>query len=142
MRRASQCTIVEGRTQAVLTAADVVLVASGTATLETLLCKRPMVVAYRLGALTAFVLKHLGLLKAPFFAQPNLLAGRQVVPELAQGDVTPERLGREIERWLDEPEAVGRARRRCLRPSTGSCARARAGRPPTLSSALARGAAP
>ncbi len=98
--------VVEGRTQPVLTAADVVLVASGTATLETLLCKRPMVVAYRLGALTAFLLRGLGLLKAPFFAQPNLLAGRQVVPELAQGNVTPERLGTEIERWLDAPEAV------------------------------------
>ncbi len=99
--------VVEGRTQVALTASDVVLVASGTATLETLLCKRPMVVAYRLGALTAFLLRGLGVLKAPFFAQPNLLAGRQVVPELAQGDVTPERLGMEIERWLDAPEAVG-----------------------------------
>ncbi len=98
--------IVEGRTQAALTAADAVLVASGTATLETLLCKRPMVVAYRLGALTAFLLRGLGLMKAPFFAQPNLLAGRQVVPELAQGDVTPERMGGELERWLDDPEAV------------------------------------
>ncbi|HET8692846.1 MAG TPA: lipid-A-disaccharide synthase [Steroidobacteraceae bacterium] len=98
--------VVERRTQAALTAADVVLVASGTATLETLLCKRPMVVAYRLGALTAFALRHLGLMKAPYFAQPNLLAGRMVVPELAQGEVTPERLGRELERWLDEPEAV------------------------------------
>ncbi len=95
-----------GRSQAVLTAADVVLVASGTATLETLLCKRPMVVAYRLGGLTAFALRRLGLLKAPFFAQPNLLAGRKVVPELSQGEVTPERLGREVERWLDEPEAA------------------------------------
>ena len=95
-----------GRSQAVLTAANVVLVASGTATLETLLCKRPMVVAYRLGALTAFALRHLGLLKSPFFAQPNLLAGRKVVPELAQGDVDPDRLGPEIERWLDGPEAV------------------------------------
>lgn len=98
--------LVEGRTQVALAAASVVLVASGTATLETLLCKRPMVVAYRLGALTAFVLRHLGLLKAPYFAQPNLLAGRVVVPELAQAEVTPERLGREIERWLDEPDAV------------------------------------
>jgi lipid-A-disaccharide synthase len=98
--------VVERRTQAALTAADVVLVASGTATLETLLCKRPMVVAYRLGALTAFALRHLGLMKAPYFAQPNLLAGRMVVPELAQGEVTPERLGRELERWLDEPEAA------------------------------------
>lgn len=99
-------TVVEGRTQAALTASDVVLVASGTATLETMLCKRPMVVAYRLGALTAFALRGLGLLKAPFFAQPNLLAGRRVVPELAQGEVTPERLGQELGRWLDEPEAV------------------------------------
>jgi lipid-A-disaccharide synthase len=65
-----------------------------------------MVVAYRLGALTAFALRHLGLMKAPYFAQPNLLAGRMVVPELAQGEVTPERLGRELERWLDEPEAA------------------------------------
>ena len=95
-----------GQSQSVLTASDVALVASGTATLETLLCKRPMVVAYRLGALTAFALRHLGLLKAPYFAQPNLLAGRKVVPELAQDDVQPERLGREIERWLDGPEAV------------------------------------
>lgn len=100
--------IVEGRTQAVLTASDVVLVASGTATLETLLCKRPMVVAYRLGGLTAFLLRGLKLLKAPFFAQPNLLAGREVVPELAQGDVTPARLGEAIERWLDSPEEVHR----------------------------------
>jgi lipid-A-disaccharide synthase len=98
--------LVDGRARTVLTAANAALVASGTATLETLLCKRPMVVAYRLGALTAFVLQRLGLLKVSFFAQPNLLAGRRVVPELAQGEVTPERLGREIERWLDEPEAV------------------------------------
>jgi lipid-A-disaccharide synthase len=98
--------LVEGRTQAVLTASDVVLVASGTATLETLLCKRPMVVAYRLGGLTAFLLRGLGLLKVPFFSQPNLLAGRQVVPELAQGDVTPPRIGPELERWLDSPVEV------------------------------------
>jgi len=98
--------MVEGRTQAVLTASDVVLVASGTATLETLLCKRPMVVAYRLGGLTAFLLRGLGLLKVPFFSQPNLLAGRPVVPELAQGDVTPPRIGQELERWLDAPEEV------------------------------------
>ncbi len=99
--------LVDGRARTVLTAANVALVASGTATLETLLCKRPMVVAYRLGVLTAFALRRLGLLKAAYFAQPNLLAGRQVVPELSQGEVTAERLGREIERWLDDPDAVG-----------------------------------
>jgi len=98
--------LVEGRTQEVLTAADVVLVASGTATLETLLCKRPMVVAYRLGGLTALFLRGLGILKVPFFSLPNLLAGRRIVPELAQGDVTPPRIGQELERWLDEPKDV------------------------------------
>lgn len=134
-------TCVEGQAQAALTAADAVLVASGTATLETLLCKRPMVVAYRVGALTAFALRQLGLLKAPFFAQPNLLAGRRVVPELAQADVTAERLGREIERWLDEPEAVAELQvlftaihRQLRQGASGQAAEA------VL--ALARGAAP
>ncbi len=98
--------LVEGRTQAVLTASDVVLVASGTATLEAMLCKRPMVVAYRLGGLTAWLLRGMRLLKAPFFALPNLLAGRPVVAELAQGDVTPPRIGQELERWLDAPKDV------------------------------------
>lgn len=98
--------IVEGRAREALAAADAVLVASGTATLETLLCKRPMVVAYRLGWASAFALRRLRLLKAAHFAQPNLLAGDRLVPELAQGEVTPERLGRELERWLDSPAAV------------------------------------
>jgi len=98
--------VIEGQSRTALTAADAALVASGTATLETLLCKRPMVVAYRLGWMTALVLRSLQLLKAPYFAQPNLLAGRLVVPELAQGEVRPERLGREIERWLDQPTEV------------------------------------
>jgi lipid-A-disaccharide synthase len=98
--------VYEGRSRAVLTAADVAIVASGTATLETLLCKRPMVVAYRLAWPTALALRGLGLLKVPNFAQPNLLAGRKVVPELAQGEVSPERLGREVERWLEHPAEV------------------------------------
>lgn len=98
--------VIDGRSRVALTAADVALVASGTATLETLLCKRPMVVAYRLGWMTALVLRSMRMLKAPFFAQPNLLAGRLVVPELVQGDVSPERLGREIEHWLEEPAEV------------------------------------
>ncbi|MCU0977297.1 MAG: lipid-A-disaccharide synthase [Steroidobacteraceae bacterium] len=95
--------LTEGNAQRALAAADVVLVASGTATLETLLCKRPMVVAYRLGALTAWLLRSFGLMKAPFFAQPNLLAGRGVVPEIFQEQVTAERLAAELGRWLDAP---------------------------------------
>jgi lipid-A-disaccharide synthase len=93
----------DGHAQRALMAADVALVASGTATLETLLCKRPMVVAYRLGALTAWLLRSFGLMKAPFFAQPNLLAGGGVVPEVFQEEVTPGRLATELARWLEAP---------------------------------------
>lgn len=97
-------TLIDGEAQAALTAADCVLVASGTATLETLLCKRPMVVAYRLGRATATLIRALGVMKAPFFAQPNLLAGRRVVPELFQEEVTPQRLGAELAGWLEDPQ--------------------------------------
>ncbi len=98
--------VIQGQSCMALMAADAALLASGTATLEALLCKRPMVVAYRLGWMTAFALRSLRLLKSPYFAQPNLLAGRLIVPEFAQRQVRPESLGREIERWLDEPAAV------------------------------------
>jgi lipid-A-disaccharide synthase len=86
-------TLVDGNAQQVMAASDVVLLASGTATLEAMLVKRPMVVAYRLGALTSFLLKTLKLFKAPFFAQPNLLAGRQVVPEYFNDEVRADVLG-------------------------------------------------
>jgi lipid-A-disaccharide synthase len=86
-------TLVDGKAQQVMAASDVVLLASGTATLEATLVKRPMVVAYRLSLLTTFLLKTLKLFKAPFFAQPNLLAGRQVVPEYFNHEVRAEVLG-------------------------------------------------
>ena len=85
--------IFDGNAQAVMAASDVILLASGTATLEATLVKRPMVVAYRLGALTSFLLKHLKLFKAPFFAQPNLLAGRELVPEYFNREVRADVLG-------------------------------------------------
>ncbi len=111
--------LVDGQAERVLSACDVALVASGTATLETLLCKRPMVVAYRLGALTAWLLKNFGLMKAPHFAQPNLLAGRQLVPEIFQQDVTPERLGAEVLRWLDDTQAAAAVREQFLQIHAG-----------------------
>ncbi|HEY8540678.1 MAG TPA: lipid-A-disaccharide synthase [Steroidobacteraceae bacterium] len=83
----------DGRSQDVMAASDALLLASGTATLEATLVKRPMVVVYRLGALTTFLLKHLKLFKAQFFAQPNLLAGRAVVPEYFNEDVRADVLG-------------------------------------------------
>lgn len=83
----------DGFSQEVIAASDVVLLASGTATLEATLVKRPMVVAYRLGALTSFLLKRLKLFKAQFFAQPNLLAGRAIVPEYFNDEVRANVLG-------------------------------------------------
>jgi lipid-A-disaccharide synthase len=92
----------DGHAQTVLIAADVVLVASGTASLEAALCKRPMVVVYRLGAMTVWVLKRLNLVKSKFFAQPNLLADRRVVGEYFQAEIVPESIGAELLMWLDE----------------------------------------
>jgi lipid-A-disaccharide synthase len=87
--------LLEGQAQPALIAADVVLVASGTASLEAALCKRPMVVVYRLGAVTAWMLRRLNLVKSKFFAQPNLLADRRVVGEYFQGDIVPDTPRRE-----------------------------------------------
>ncbi len=101
--------LLEGESQAALTAADCALVASGTATLETLLCKRPMVVAYRVGQATESLVRWLGIMKAPYFSHPNLLAGHRLVPELLQRAVTPERLGQELLAWLDDPVRVAAA---------------------------------
>jgi lipid-A-disaccharide synthase len=97
----------EGKSQAALIAANVVLTASGTATLETALCKRPMVVIYRAGALTAWIVRHTNLIKARFFSQPNLLADRRLVGEYFQNDIVPESIGAELLMWLDNAERRG-----------------------------------
>jgi lipid-A-disaccharide synthase len=99
----ARVTLFEGAAQRVLAAADAVLVASGTATLESLLSKRPMVVAYRFGALTAFAIRRLGLIKVPYFSQPNLLLGRRAVPEFFQEHVTGAALGAALLKELDDP---------------------------------------
>jgi len=95
--------LLDGRAQVALIAADVVLVASGTASLEAALCKRPMVVIYRFGAITAWALRRWRLVKSKFFAQPNLLADRLVVSEYFQEQIVPESIGAELLMWLDEP---------------------------------------
>lgn len=97
-------TLVNGQAQAVMAASNVVLLASGTATLEATLVKRPMVVAYRLGLLTSFLLKHLKLFKAPFFAQPNLLAGRLLVPEFFNAEVRADVLGPAVLQQLERAD--------------------------------------
>lgn len=96
--------ILDGQAQRALAAADAVLVASGTATLETLLTRRPMVAAYRLAPLTAFVLRRLGVVKVQHFTQPNLLLGRAAVPEFFQDAVQPAALGAALlEQLQDTP---------------------------------------
>ena len=95
--------LLDGQAQRALAACDAALVASGTATLETLLSGRPMVVAYRMSALTAWLLRRLRLVKVPFFSQPNLLAGRRLVPEFFQEEVRGPALGEALLGELGDP---------------------------------------
>lgn len=94
--------LTDGRAQEAMTASDVVLVASGTAALETLLVGRPMVVAYRLSPLAHALMRPFVHLR--HFSPPNLLAGREVVPERIQNDASPERLGTDLLRLLEHAE--------------------------------------
>ncbi|HEX4044829.1 MAG TPA: lipid-A-disaccharide synthase [Gammaproteobacteria bacterium] len=97
-------TFFTGRTHDVLAAADVVLVASGTATLETMLFKKPMVIAYRLSPLTYLLATWL--VKIPHVGLPNILAGELVVPELIQSAANPSNIAKHIGDYLDHPEKV------------------------------------
>ena len=103
--------LLDGDARSALAAADVVLVASGTATLEAALCKRPMVVAYRLGAITAFLLQQLGLVKVRHFSQPNLLAGAELVPEFFQREANAANLADALANWFEQPAQVERVQR-------------------------------
>ena len=85
-----------------MAALDVILIASGTATLEAMLLKKPMVVAYKMSALNWLIAKWL--VKIPYCSLPNLLANEPLVPEYLQGQATPERLSRAIVDWLAHPE--------------------------------------
>ncbi|MEN9849568.1 MAG: lipid-A-disaccharide synthase [Pseudomonadota bacterium] len=97
-------TVVDGKSREVMAAADVVLITSGTATLEAMLLKRPMVVAYRAAQLTYWIIKPF--VKIPYFSLPNLLAREALVPEFLQQAVTPENLGVAVLNWLQHPEEV------------------------------------
>ncbi|EDM49577.1 lipid-A-disaccharide synthase [Marinobacter algicola] len=96
-------TIVRGRSREVMASSDVVLLASGTATLEAMLLKKPMVVGYRLSRVSYALVSRL--VKVPYVALPNLLAKEQLVPELLQDDASPESLGEAVlERLENESE--------------------------------------
>jgi len=96
-------TIVRGRSREVMASSDVVLLASGTATLEAMLLKKPMVVGYRLSRVSYALVSRL--VKVPYVALPNLLAKEQLVPELLQDNASPESLGEAVlERLENESE--------------------------------------
>jgi len=96
--------LVNGRSRDVIACSDVVVLASGTATLEAMLLKRPMVVAYRVSSITYFIMKRL--LKAPFISLPNLLAEKELVPELIQDQAQPALIGQHVLDRLDADEAA------------------------------------
>ena len=100
------------RTHDALAAADTALVASGTVTLEALLFKCPMVVAYRMHPVSYHILRSL--VSVRHVALPNLLCGAEVVPELLQDQCRPERLGAEVLRWLRDPGAGVALRRQFM----------------------------
>ena len=100
--------VIDGQARTLMRASDVILLASGTATLEAMLAKRPMVVAYKVAPLTFALVKGLGLLKVDHYSLPNVLAGERVVPELMQHDCTPERLAEATLAMLRDPSAEAR----------------------------------
>lgn len=100
--------LLDGRSHEALAACDVTLIASGTATLEAALFKRPMVIGYRMHPLSFQIMKRMQ--RQPWVGLPNILSQELVVPELIQDDATPERMAQAVADWLDAPErraAVG-----------------------------------
>jgi lipid-A-disaccharide synthase len=96
--------LLDGQADLALAAADVVLIASGTATLQAALWKKPMVISYKVPWLTAQIMKRQGYL--PYVGLPNILSGEFVVPELLQDAAKPEALANAVLSWLDRPAAV------------------------------------
>jgi len=104
-------TLVDGNARDVLQSSDAALVASGTATLEALLLKRPMVIAYRLHWLTHWLFfSSIKLIKSPFFSLANMLAGKEIAPELVQNAVQPQVLAEALIAVLEAEEKSGTVR--------------------------------
>ena len=101
-QEATSARVVQGRTPEVMAASDLILAASGTATLEAAIIGTPMVIVYRL-AYVSWLLGRL-LIRVPYIGMANLVAGKAIAPELVQFEATPERLAAEARRLLESPE--------------------------------------
>lgn len=95
---------VEGQSRLVMAASDQILMASGTAVLEGMLVGRPMVAAYRVAALTGWIIQRLGMIKSKYFTLPNNLANENLVPELIQQALTPEAVVDAVEAQYSESD--------------------------------------
>ncbi|GAA4783671.1 lipid-A-disaccharide synthase [Lysobacter hankyongensis] len=103
---AARVRVLDGNAQGAMIAGDVVLLASGTAALEGMLCKRPMVVGHRISPTTYRIVTRLGLLKSRYVSLPNVLADAPLIPELLQHDCIPEKLAAACLRWFGQPQTV------------------------------------
>ena len=97
-------TIIDGNSHSVMEAADIILLASGTAALEAMLLKKPMVACYRVSAITAMIVRLFNLIKVKNFTLPNLLSGEVLIKELIQEKVTPEAIEENLLNLYDNPE--------------------------------------
>ncbi|MCK4950887.1 MAG: lipid-A-disaccharide synthase [Gammaproteobacteria bacterium] len=97
-------TIIDGCSREVMAASEIVLLASGTAAMEAMLLKRPMVVAYKVSSLTYWILKTFNMLKVSEYSLPNLLAGKPLVKECMQHEATPEKLASATQELLDKED--------------------------------------
>ena len=126
-----------GNARALLAEADLALAASGTVTMEAMLSGCPLVVAYRVAPVTAWIARAFRLLKTPWVALPNILAGSPIVPELLQDRARGDLLGAELLRLYDDPDARDRMRAEFARLSE-SLGRGASGRAARAVLAVAR----
>ena len=96
--------VVDGHSKTCMQAADVILLASGTATLEGMLLKKPMIVSYIVSPITAMIMRRL--IKQDFISLPNLLAGKEIVPEILQEQAIADNLAQAVNERLEDEQLI------------------------------------